>query len=89
MGPKPNDEDLAHAPDCVVTTEHADEPVVLEGRAERVAPDLAGVLSTYREKYGMPYPPDSAVYRIEPSVAFGFVEEASQFSASATRWIFA
>ncbi len=65
---------LARCPDCVVTTEQA--------------ADLVEVVSAYREKYGMPYPPDSAVYRVEPIVAFGFLEEASKFSTTATRWIF-
>ena len=79
---------LAADPACVVTTEHADEPVVIEGTAKRVAADLADVVSAYREKYQMPYPSDSAVFRIEPSVAFGFLEDASEFPTSATRWTF-
>jgi len=79
---------LARRADCVVTTDQAAEPVVIEGRAERVAADLSEVLSAYVEKYGMAYPGDSAVYRIEPVVAFGFLEEASRFPSSATRWVF-
>jgi len=79
---------LAHRPQCVVTTESAAEPVVIEGRAERVAPDLPEVLRAYEAKYAIPYPPDSAVYRVLPQVAFGFIEEASRFPDSATRWVF-
>ncbi len=79
---------LARCPDCVVTTQQAAEPVVLKGRAKRVAADFVEVVSAYREKYGIPYPPDSAVYRVEPIVAFGFLEEASEFPTTAMRWIF-
>jgi len=79
---------LAERSDCVVTTDQAAEPVVIEGRAKRVVAELPDVVSAYEAKYGMAYPENSAVFRIEPSVAFGFFEEASRFPSSATRWVF-
>ena len=79
---------LARCPECVVTTESADEPVVIEGAARVVASDIHEVVAAYEEKYAMAYPPDSVVYRVEPRVAFGFYEDAARFADSATRWIF-
>jgi pyridoxine/pyridoxamine 5'-phosphate oxidase len=82
---------LAHAAQCVVTTERADEAVVVEGvaRRETGAPLLARVSRVYETKYALGYPPDSAVFAVRPRVVFGFLESADRFAQTATRWSFA
>jgi pyridoxine/pyridoxamine 5'-phosphate oxidase len=81
---------LAHDARCVITTERADEAVVVEGRAERFAARSAPeeVPRAYEAKYAMSYPPDSDVYAVRPSVVFGWYEDAERFPGSATRWRF-
>lgn len=75
---------------CVVTTDRADEAVVVEGAAERVRDKarLARLERAYLEKYSSGYPDDSAVFAVEPRVVFGFIESEGEFSGSATRWSF-
>ena len=79
---------LQRSPSCVMTTESADEAVIVEGRAtlERDPPEPLPAI--YLGKYGMSYPDDSSVYRVEPITVFGFIETDSQFQARATRWQF-
>ncbi len=81
---------LEREPRCVLTTERADEPVIVEGRVERVADSglLDRVRGIYREKYGMAYPEDSNVYAVRPRVVFGMIENPDEFPGSATRWEF-
>ena len=81
---------LAHEAECVLATERADEAVIVEGRARREtdAATLARMRGVYEAKYRMGYPPDSAVYAVEPRVVFGFVESADRFAKTATRWTF-
>jgi hypothetical protein len=80
---------LARDPRCVVTTELAEEAVVVEGVAERiVAPgDHERMERAYLDKYGSGYPGDSWLFAVHPRVAFGFVEREGEFSRSATRWV--
>ncbi len=82
---------LAHSAFCVITTERADEAVVVEGVAERESrePTLARVQATYEAKYPGGYPPDSAVFRVRPITVFAFIERAELFAKTATRWRFA
>jgi hypothetical protein len=81
---------LARDPHCVITTERADEAVIVEGVAEhfpaRTAPE--DIPRAYATKYGMGYPPDSDVYAVRPTVMFGWYEDAERFPGSATRWGF-
>ena len=77
--------------DCVVTTESADEPVVVEGSAARCAagPGLEPFFAAYEAKYATdlrswPHP----TFRVAPRVVFGFVEAAEAFASAATRWTF-
>jgi nitroimidazol reductase NimA-like FMN-containing flavoprotein (pyridoxamine 5'-phosphate oxidase superfamily) len=81
---------LAHSPHCVATTERADEAVIVEGRArlESHEPTLARLRALYQTKYGMGYPPDSAVYSVRPRVVFGFIDSTETFAKTATRWRF-
>jgi len=82
---------LARTPHCVMSTERADEAVIVEGVAEpvRSAERLARLRGVYETKYGSGYPPDSGVYAVRPVVVFGFIERADAFAATATRWRFA
>jgi hypothetical protein len=81
---------LAHDERCVLCTERADEPVILEGVAKLVdGPALPKRLpQVYEAKYGMGYPEDSNVYAVHPRVVFGLIEDAAEFGGSATRWEF-
>ena len=75
---------------CVVTTEHASEAVIVEGRAALAKGRalLRVVLRRYKLKYGEEYPPDSKVFQVRPDVVFGFIEDATEFAGAATRWQF-
>lgn len=82
---------LAGDPRCVVTTESADECVVLEGTAARVedAEQLARFFAVYEEKYDWDLSEtNSPTFRVEPRVVFAFCEAAEAFVNSATRWTF-
>jgi general stress protein 26 len=81
-------------PRCVVTTDDALEPVVVEGTAERVT-DLAviaAMLDVVNRKYQTSYdvgfldPDVNACFRVRPIWAFGLIER--DFSGSPTRWRF-
>ncbi len=79
---------------CVVTTDQAREPVVVEGRAELVvdAELLAAALAAENAKYSTNYgselvdPEVNSWFRIVPTWAFGLVQE--DFTGSPTRWVF-
>ena len=75
-------------PACSISTQRADEAVIVEGRAEQVRDEalLARLLVTYTDKYGMGFPSDSPVFCIRPRTVFGFTEYS--LSESATRWRF-
>ena len=76
---------------CVVTTENADECVILEGQASCVedADSLARIFEIYERKYGFDLATmDSPTYAVRPRVVFGFIEAADAFPGSATRWNF-
>ena len=79
---------LAANPYCVLTTESAEEAVIVEGRATLTEQPLDDVASSYQTKYDMAYPADSNVYRVDPIKVFGFIEKESTFASTATRWSF-
>lgn len=81
---------LVRSPHCVITTEHADEAVIVEGTARREAhePTLARLCTLYEAKYRMGYPPGSAIYAVRPRVVFGFIDSTDEFAKTATRWSF-
>ena len=83
-------ERLERARNFWLFTERADEAVIVEGSVELTADSamLAPVAERYAAKYGMGYPPDSAVFAVRPRVAFGFIENAADFAGTATRWRF-
>lgn len=74
--------------DCVVTTEGAREPVVLEGRARIVSAKKAfqNFARIYKEKYDWdPDPSIGDAWVVQPSRVLALIETESQFSTSATR----
>jgi PPOX class probable F420-dependent enzyme len=84
---------LAADPRCVVTTDDALEPVVIDGTAARVTDvdaitEFAGALN---EKYSTDTPVDffvaNACLRVRPDRAIGLTE--ANFTGSPTRWTFA
>lgn len=83
---------LAADPRCVVTTEDAADPVVMEGSAELVteAEALATMLALVNAKYDTNYtidlldPDVNSVYRVRPRWAFGLRHD--DFTGSPTRW---
>ncbi len=81
---------LAAEPRCTVSTERADEAVILEGEAGWVedAQTLGPVWSAYNQKYDWKMDGQPFVV-LRPLVAFGFIEHADQFAGNATRWTFA
>ena len=88
---------LAENPRCVVCPERTDEPVIVEGVAEKVVDPglLKRVTDVYSAKYQWPIEPtqegmrdqygnEGPVFVVRPLVAFGW----SEFPQDATRWIF-
>jgi len=85
---------LAANPRCVVATEDATNPVVVEGTSRLVtsAPDLALMLALENAKYSTSYgietldPALNASFRVRPRWAFGL--QSGDFTGSPTRWDF-
>ncbi len=82
---------LAQNAHCIVTTERADEAVIMEGLAQPVRGRelLARFVEAYKAKYDWVMDPDDDGYFIvTPRVVFGFIETADRFGKTATRWTF-
>lgn len=82
---------LAANPRCVISTERADEAVIVEGDATPAvdAARLREVVRKYNAKYSWNFEPEQeGFYIVMPRVVFGFIEHADQFAGSATRWTF-
>ena len=85
---------LAANPRCVVTTEDALNPVVVEGTAERITDekDIAEMLALENAKYETDYDIDSldpavnSCFRVRPRWVFGL--KHGDFVGSPTRWDF-
>lgn len=85
---------LRERPRCVVTTDVAAEPVVLDGVAEFVErTDTYGAhLARSNAKYGTRYtaeefsPRDNALLCVRPQWVFGL--DSADFAGSPTRWTF-
>lgn len=80
---------LALNPQCVITTERADESVIVEGNVEP-AKD-AGSLEVFKKAYDTKYAWDvemEGILVLRPRVAFAFIEAADKFGSTATRWTF-
>jgi hypothetical protein len=82
---------LAADPRCVISTESAEEAVIVEGEASRDGDRavLREVIRSYNEKYNWNFEPEQeGFYIVRPRVVFGFIEHANQFGRTATRWTF-
>jgi hypothetical protein len=82
---------LAWNPGCAITTDQAEEPVIMEGIAERVRGRAALLPMTraYEKKYNWKMDPDGDGYFVvTPRVAFAFIEASGEFASSATRYEF-
>jgi hypothetical protein len=83
---------LAADPRCVVATENANDPVILEGPAELVQDRAAieRVADLMNAKYGSGITADflaaNATIRVRPSWAFAIAQY--DFTGSPTRWVF-
>ena len=85
---------LEAQPRCVVTTEDARQPVVVEGDAQLVTAraDLERLLDLENTKYGTSYgmelldPAVNATFRVRPRWAFAL--QADDFTGTPTRWEF-
>jgi hypothetical protein len=77
---------------CVVTTEDAIGPVIVDGSASAVTdPDrLQAVVDAYASKYAdePPDPTEHPIFEVTPTRAIGLVEDEAHFASSATRWTF-
>jgi PPOX class probable F420-dependent enzyme len=77
---------------CTVTTDDAQEPVVVQGVAERVTDRAAneafkdGVNGKYETSYDLDFFLENATYVVRPSWAFGLME--TDFGGSPTAWRF-
>ena len=83
---------LAEDPRCAISTERADEAVIVEGVAELVADKalLEQFKAAYDPKYDWEIEIDEGgIFVVRPSVAFAFIEHSDQFESTATRWTFA
>lgn len=83
---------LAERPACVITTEEASRPVIVEGVAavatDRAALKRAG--AAYEAKYEWKLDPSlGPIFEVRPRKAFAFIEAAAQFSQTATRYVWA
>jgi hypothetical protein len=86
---------IAAHPSVVIGTENADEAVILEGIPQEVEDRSVWrqLAKLYNNKYGGDVEPilmasDGNVYRVEPQVAFGQDEHATNFAEAMTRWHF-
>jgi hypothetical protein len=81
-------------PRCVVSTEDAENPLVVEGSADLVTrpDDLATMLTLENAKYSTEYgiemldPAVNSSFKVRPVWAFGL--RAADFTGSPTRWDF-
>lgn len=92
--PSRKSKNLIANPRCVVTTEDANNPVVVEGTARLTTSpqDLALMLTLENAKYSTHYgiemldPALNSCFRVRPLWAFGL--QAGDFTGSPTRWDF-
>ncbi len=85
---------LTAQPRCSLSTDDPLEPVVVQGRAERVTDPgaLAAMLAAENAKYGTSYGPDmvdpasNSVFRLRPEWAFAL--DSRDFTGSPTRFTF-
>lgn len=82
---------LAANPHCVISVEHGEGSVMVEGTAhitatENVPPEA---FTAYKVKYDWELDPQMGpIYRMQPRVLFGFSNVPGEYAGSATRWKF-
>ena len=82
---------IEESPNCTISTEQADEAVIVEGRATAVEDrkSLQRFKDAYDPKYNWEIEIDKGgIYKVTPRVAFAFIEHADKFQSTATRWKF-
>lgn len=82
---------FARQPNCVITTEKADEAVIVEGTVEAFDEEalLARFLAAYQAKYAWKMDASfGPFWKLRPAKVFGFIEAGERFEATATRWRF-
>ncbi|MBL7494103.1 pyridoxamine 5'-phosphate oxidase family protein [Frankia sp. AgB1.9] len=84
---------LSIRPFATLTTDNAAEPVVVEGRTDRIRAATtighftAAVNTKYRTDYPVSFFTANVTFRLRPSTAFALTD--SNFTGSPTRWAFA
>jgi len=83
---------LVANPHCVVSVEHGNEAVIVEGAVESL--DDPAVLKQFAVAYGKKYAWDmeestEPIYALHPAVVFGLSANTGEFTQTATRWTFA
>ena len=74
-------------PYCVICTENAGQPVVLEGTAAKAGDVAKPIFKAYKKKYGYDLDPAlGPIFAVTPRVAFGLMEY--HLDKTATRWRF-
>jgi hypothetical protein len=75
---------------AVVTVEHGDDAVIVEGTVAEHHPDRR---AAYSREYAVKYAYDEEIpdrlYAVMPRVVFGFIASDGRFTQTATRWTFA
>ena len=81
---------LAQNPRCVASIELNGESVIVEGVAEEITDKgfLQQCYAAYSVKYHWEMEAnDEPFFAVRPSVVFGFIENDSLFTSTATRWL--
>jgi hypothetical protein len=82
---------LAKNPACTITTDRADEAVIVEGTAAPVSgrTKLAPFARAYKKKYDWDMDPTGDGYFVvTPHTAFAFIEHSNKFTTTATKYVF-
>jgi nitroimidazol reductase NimA-like FMN-containing flavoprotein (pyridoxamine 5'-phosphate oxidase superfamily) len=82
---------LSDNPRCVVSIELNGESIILEGVAEEIVEKavLHQCCDAYNVKYHWEMESNNEpFFAVRPTVVFGFIENDSLFTSTATRWIF-
>lgn len=82
---------IARDPRCTVTTERADEAVIVEGVVTVADPgtDRTTFNDAYNAKYDWDMSGDTGpIFIVAPRTVWGFIEHSDRFATAATRWRF-
>lgn len=82
---------LAANSHCVISVEHGEGSVMVEGTAHSIATESVPpeAFTAYKAKYAWELDPQTGpIYRMQPRVLFGFSNVPGEYAGSATRWKF-